>query len=79
MHQDFAKNEFKRDMTFNNRLAYFCIRPKRSWFQYRYPVRIRIKAELPVIEPEEAPEMAVDPERSYEETTGDNEDGDDSD
>ena len=77
MHHDFAKNDLKGDVIITDRLAYICLRSKRSWFQYRYPVRIRIKADLPGIELEETLEIEVDPEMADEKATSESEDEDD--
>ena len=77
MHQDFTKYDLKGDVIITDRLAYICVRSKRSWFQYRYPVRIRIKAELPGIELEEMLEIEVDPEMADEEATSESEGEDD--
>ena len=75
MRQDFANKDLKGNVIITDRLAYICVRSKRSWFQYRYPVRI--KAELPGIELEETLEIKVDPEMADEEATSESEDEDD--
>ena len=77
MHQNFTKSDLKGDVIITDRLAYICVRSKRSWFQYRYPVRIRIKAELPGIELEETLEIEVDPEMAAEESSSENDEQDD--
>ena len=77
MHQNFTKYDLKGDVIITDRLAYICLRSKRSWFQYRYPVRIRIKAELPGIELEETLEIEVDPKMADKEATSESEDEDD--
>ena len=77
MHQDFEKNDLKGDVIITDRLAYICLRSKRSWCQYRYPVRIRIKAELPGIELEETLEIEIDPKMGDEEPSSESDEKDD--